>query len=437
MKKSVSIIGLLLVLVLLVSACGASEVGIPNNGEPATIRISWWGGDARHEAIIKALDAYMARYPNITVRHEFGAFAGWMDNMVVQLAGRAEPDIMQVNYAWVHAFGSGANVFLDLNTVSNILDLTEWTPEMLQFMTTADGQLGAVPHGMTGRVIIYNRQMLEDHGLTSFPATFDEWIEYGVKVAEGNAPLDQGNNKYAFFPLGQETLDIFLLTVLHNSTGKNLQADGKMLHTVEEVENAFNIFGRFIESNTIPTFEQHEPPFDATNPVWMQGRGGSAHEWVGNIFLSGGNFQENNLDGLGIALLPAVTPGGSQAILQRPSLGHAISRNSAHPEVAAHLLNFLYTDEEALLSIAHQLGVPLSRTAAEIAEREGQIWGLQKDGLELLLAYQGEMCPLFEDPNMRQPRYAIIDAFRSGSINARTAAERYVNEQQAALDNMR
>jgi len=420
-------------------AAPADEPGewLPNNGNAATIRMSWWGADPRHEALIAALDLYMDRYPHITVDHEFGAFQGWMDNMVIQLAGQVEPDIMQVNYAWVHAFGGGTNVFLDLNTVSNVLDLSEWSPELLNFMTTADGQLGAVPHGVTGRVVIYDREMLAEHDLSSFPATFDEWIELGSSVSVGNAGLDQGNNTYAFYPLGPETIDVMFLQMLYNNTGKNMEENGQMLHTVEEVREIFEIIGRMTESGAMPTFEQQEPPHDATNPVWMEGRGGSAFEWVGNIFLAGGNFMENDLDRLGIANLPAVAPGGGQAIMQRPSLGHAISRNSDYPEVAAHLLNFLYTDEEALLIIAHHLGVPFSRTAAAIAERDEIIQGLQLEGVDLLINNHGIMSPLFEDPNLRQPRFSIFEAFRTGSIDAETAAERFLSEQQSALDNMR
>jgi oligogalacturonide transport system substrate-binding protein len=143
-----------------------------------------------------------------------------------------------------------------------------------------------------------------------------------------------------------------------------------------------------------------------------------------------------HVEGLGVALLPAVSPGGTQTIMQRPSLVHAISQNSSHPEVAAYLLNFLYTDEDALLTIGNQLGVPFSRTAASIAEREGMIWGLQLEGLGLLNANVGTMCPLFEDPNMRPPRTAAIEGFRTRDLTARQAAEAWVNNQQSALNQM-
>jgi len=414
----------------------------PANLGPTTIRKAWWGGDARHEAVNAALDIFTQRYPNITIIPEYGAFSGYLDSLVVQMAGQAEADLLLSNYAWVHALGSGQNVFADLRDFGHIINLNEWTPTLRAFTTTADGQLAGVPHGITGRVIIYNTEMLAEHGLSSFPATFDEWIEFGETVAANNQALDAGYNAYAFFPIGPESMDIVMLTMLYNHTGRNLETDGQINFTVDEVEYMFNIWQRMIDSGALPTWDQQEGVSDVFNPVWMEGRGGSVFEWVGNIFLAGGAFMDNDVaerrvEGVGVALLPATTPGGSRNSMQRPSLVHVVSRNSANPELAAYLLNFLYTDEEALLVLGNAFGIPLSNTAAYLFEREGGAWGLQQDGFELLDANQGVMCPMFEDPNLRPQRFAAIEAFRTGSIDARTAAERWVEDQQRELNAMR
>jgi len=414
----------------------------PDNIGPTSIRVAWWGADARHEAVLAALDVFTSRYPHITVEPEFGAFTGYLDSLVVQMAGRDEADIIQVNYAWVHALGGGTNVFANLNDFAHIIDLNEWSPALRGFTTTADGQLGGVPHGITGRVIIYNTEMLAQYGMSTFPATFDELIELGERIAEGNTALDEGNNTYSFFPIGPESMDIVMLTMLYNHTGRNLQADGRILHTVDEVEEMFNIWQRMIDVGALPTWDQQEGVGNVFTPVWMEGRGGSVFEWVGNIFVAGGAFMDNDIDerrveGVGVALLPAVTAGGSRNSMQRPSLVHTISRNSDNPELAAYLLNFLYTDEEALLILDNAFGIPLSSTAARIFEETGGAWGLQLDGFDLLEANQGTMCPLFEDPNLRPARTAAIEAFRTGMIDAREAARRWVEDQQQELDAMR
>jgi len=415
-----------------------------NGGNPATISFEWWGGDARHEAIRNAIDIFTDRYPHITVNPIYGAFAGYLDRLTMDLAAGTEADVLQSNFAWVHALGGGHNVFAN-HLELPYLDLTEWSNELRAFTTTADGQLAGVPHGITGRVVIYDTELLAEHGHSQFPETWDELIALGEAIAAGNAALDAGSNRYAFFPVGYQSWDIILMTMILNEFGVNLQADGRILPTVDQVEAMFEVLGRAIDAGALPTFVQQEAPLDTTNPVWMQGRGGGLFEWVGNIFLAGGNFLDNDpanrvVEGLNIALLPSVSPGTTRNSMQRPSLVHAVSRASVNrgtSDVAAYFLNFIYTDEEALLAIGDQFGVPLSRSAAAIAEREGQVWGLMAYGLDLLIANEAEMCYLFEDPNLRPARAAAIEAFRTGALSAREAAERWVNDQQSELNAMR
>jgi len=416
---------------------GGGDTGafIPNDGNPATINISWWGNEARAEAMENALDIYRARYPHITINSNFGAFGGWLDALTTQLTGNTEPDIMQVNYAWIHSFGRHENAFLDLNTVSHIIDLTQWTPDMLNFMTV-HGEVAGVPHGMNGRIMVYNRPLLQEAGFNQFPRTFDELLELGTILAEGNTNLDLGNNTYAFLNLGQEAMDIIMLQMLYNMTGRGLQTNGQINYTVEEVAAVFDIVGQWRDANVFPTFDQQDPVQNESNPVWTSGRAGSSFEWVSNAynqfaatFLDGGHS-----DQLGIAVFPNAD-GNNPATMQRPSLGHAISRNSSHPEVAAHILNFLYTDEAALVALGTQLGVPVSSEAARIAQRDGTVSGMIAEGMDILNnGRMGVMDAFFEDPALRQPRFAIVEAFRMGIINSTEAAERYVNEQQAALN---
>jgi len=446
MKKLLLIAGLLVVAMFAFTACGNGDAApgeitgradwTPNDIGDTTISIRWWGGDARHTAIIEALNIFMARYDNITIDYQYGAFGGYLDQLQMDLGAGTTPDIVQSNFAWIHAFGLGTNVFLNHRDVDHLLDLTEWSAELLGYTTTADGQLAGVPHGITGRVVVYSTELMAEHGFSTFPATFDELIALGESISANNAALDAGENRYAFFPVGNESWDIILFTMLYNETGRGLYANGQIQYTVDEVEAMFELLGRVIDSGALPTFEQQEAPHDTSNPVWMSGRGGGVFEWVGNIFLAGGNFMDNDpgqrlVEGLGIALLPAVTPGGSQSVMQRPSLVHSISATSDHPELAAYLLNFLYTDEDALRAIAHQFGVPLSRTAARVAAEDDLIWGLQAEGQALIGRNVGLMCSFFEDPMLRPERFAAIEAFRTGAATAREAAEMWVNNQQS------
>jgi len=415
----------------------------PNQIGPTTIRMAWWGGDSRHEAVNAALDLFMDRYPHITVIPEYGAFGGYLDSLIVMLADGSEPDVFQSNYAWVHMLDGGNNPFMDLRNWDHIIDLSEWSNALLARTTTADGQLAGVPHGITGRVIIYCTEMLAAHDLDSFPATFDEWIALGEAVTAGNTALDTPDNQYAFWPLGAPSndlsMDIVIMTMLINHFGVNLEANGQILPTIDQVEYVFNILTRMKEAGLLPSHEQQEGVADAFNPVWMEGRGGSVFEWVGNIHLAGGAFMDNDpgagiVEGLGVALLPAVEPGGSRLSMQRPSIVHAVGRNTNHPELAVYLLNWLYTDEEALTIIFDQFGIPLSSTADRLFQEQGGAWGLMLEGFDLLDANVATMCAFFEDGNLRPHRLNAIENFRNGSIDAREAARQWVEYQQYGLD---
>ena len=55
------------------AAEGESAAEEAASGDQVTIRMSWWGGDSRHEQTLAAVDAFMKKYPNIKVETEYGA----------------------------------------------------------------------------------------------------------------------------------------------------------------------------------------------------------------------------------------------------------------------------------------------------------------------------------------------------------------------------
>ena len=54
------------------SEATATEAHEINTTDPIELTISWWGGDSRHEAYQKAIEAFQEKYPNITVSPKIG-----------------------------------------------------------------------------------------------------------------------------------------------------------------------------------------------------------------------------------------------------------------------------------------------------------------------------------------------------------------------------
>ena len=67
------------------SEAAPSEAHEINTTDPIELTISWWGGDSRHEAYQKALEAFHEKYPNITVSPTYGAWSGWEEKQLHRL----------------------------------------------------------------------------------------------------------------------------------------------------------------------------------------------------------------------------------------------------------------------------------------------------------------------------------------------------------------
>jgi ABC-type glycerol-3-phosphate transport system substrate-binding protein len=184
-----------------------------------------------------------------------------------------------------------------------------------------------------------------------------------------------------------------------------------------------------------PSFANQDPIDNEQNAVWVSGRGGSTYSWISNPNVAAGSYMGGgHQDDIGMAVFP-VPAGMTGYPMVRPGMGHSISRNTNHPEAVAYFLNYFYHDEVAVKAVGTMLGIPSAIGAFAILEGQGLIQGHAAMGLDLIISTPtAPMGAFWEDETLRQPRYAIQDALRSGNITVQQAAERFVNEQQAALD---
>ena len=66
-----------------------------NSGDiSGNITFSWWGGDSRHEATEKAIEAFQAKYEGVTVSPEYGAWSGWEEKQSLNILGGNSADLM-------------------------------------------------------------------------------------------------------------------------------------------------------------------------------------------------------------------------------------------------------------------------------------------------------------------------------------------------------
>ena len=117
---------------------------------PITLRLNWWGGDSRNQATLAAIDKFQEKYPNITVAAEYEAFNGHEEKIALGIKSGNAADVMQLDWSWVSTYSPNGDNFYDLNKVSNILDLDNYT-DGDKSVFTINGKLNAIPISNTGR----------------------------------------------------------------------------------------------------------------------------------------------------------------------------------------------------------------------------------------------------------------------------------------------
>lgn len=148
-------------------------------------------GYAFHQQIAK----YKAEHSNVTVDEEELGVDTYETKIKTVAAANEMPDMFIVK-------GSMIDSFIDnqlIGTVSDILEADKaWYDNFVpgafdEFKR--DGKIYAIPFDMTSTsVIFYNKQIFEECGLTSFPATWDELVKaVGVIKAKGYTPIVMGN----------------------------------------------------------------------------------------------------------------------------------------------------------------------------------------------------------------------------------------------------
>ena len=408
-----------------------SSVLEPDLKNPIELRFSWWGGDTRHEATIKALDAFTAKYPNITVKPEYGAWTGWQENIATQLAGKTEADLLQINWNWISQFSPNGDKFYDLNKLSNIITISNYPKELLDLMT-ANGSLQGIPLGTTGRVFYWNEATFKKAGIP-IPVSFEDIIKAGetFKTVLGD--------DYYPIALGEYDRILLLMYYLHQTYGKPWVVDKKVNYTADEVKAGLDWINMLEDKHVTPTLAtiagDGAESLDK-NPKWMNGNYAGIYEWDS----SASKFQSALSEGQNFVIgqFPKDL-GPNKSGFTKISMGFSVSANSKHPAEAALLLEYLTSDSEGVKIMGMERGTVSNSAAEDTLVSEGLLSGLTYEANKLVMGFKGyDIDPNFEHSALKDSTgyyYEIFQNLSYDQTDTETAAQYLidcVNEVNAA-----
>ena len=337
MRHKSTFLTLLTLLVILVSI--PLQVFAQDGGEPITLRMTWWGNEARTALYNQILDLYETQNPNIKIEREFtGDFAGYWDKLATQIAAGNSPDLVIMHLNYINEY-VGRNALVNLTDYidSGKIDLSNFSAGALN-AGAVDGVPYMVTLGLTPRTLIYNSRLFEEAGV-ALPEPEWTWSDFQEKAAAISAgsdgevwgAADQGSSEVAFFIfLGQRGQSFFKGDVL----GFDRQ----------DLLDWWGMWEAMRASDAIP-------PADFTSELAtsIQADSALARGQVA-MFISPGNqfaiFQDSSEDELDMMTIPRSEEPGAVPYNYAGGAFMAISSQSQYPDQVADLINWFVNDEE-------------------------------------------------------------------------------------------
>ncbi len=380
------------------AASTATSVAAPAEGD-VSLTISWWGGDTRHTAYQEAIAAFSEEHTNITVSPTFAAWSGWEDTMSTKFAGGVAEDVCQVNWNWLYNYSSNGQTFIDLNTVSDYIDLTQWDEAPLNACVVA-GMQQAVPVSMTGRIFFWNMTTFNKAGITEVPKTLDDLYAAGeafqTKLGEDYYPLHLGG------------YDRMILTVfyLESIYGKDWAdpATSTLNYTADEIAEGLDFIKSLVDKHVImplPTYYGNNGSTAANQSnEWITGKLAGIFEWDSAASKYRDALDTDNRDGFTVG--EEIQFGDYKGGFTKVSMGLAITKTCQHPAEAAMLINFLLNEEAGASIMGSECGIPASKSGLAAAEAAGAVDTLVEEANSKVLAFCSfQLDPLFEHNNLK------------------------------------
>ena len=420
---------------VLISATLSATLGLSafsSLAQDVDLRMSWWGGNGRHQVTLKALEEFHKQNPDINVKAEYTGWDGHLSRLTTQIAGGTEPDVMQTNWNWLPIFSKNGDGFYDLNTLKDEIDLSQFDAKELQ-STTVNGKLNGIPISVTARVFYFNDEAWKKAGIP-FPKTWDELMAAG-KTFESKL----GKQYYPVVLEHQDVLALLNSYMVQKYNQPAIDEKGrKFSYSKAQWADFFGMYKKLIDSHVMPD-TRYYASFGKSNMYemkpWIQGEWGGTYMWNSTINKYSDNLKPPAKLVLGeYPMLPGATDAG---LFFKPAQMLSIGKSTKNPQAAAKVINFLLNSKEGVDILGLERGVPLSKAAVTYLTEDGVIKADDPavSGLKLAQSLPTALpvSPYFDDPQIVAQFGTTLQYIDYGKKSVEEAAEDFQRQTDRIL----
>lgn len=406
---------------------GDSESG----SEPVTIRITWWGGQGRHDYTQKLLDVYSEAHPNITFEAMPSGWDGYFDKLATQAASGSMPDIVQMDYLYITTYAKN-NSLADLQPFieDGTIDVSKIDEKLLN--------TGKINDKMTGLVLTnsfismgYNPEVLAEAGVEEPDSnwTWDDFISMSKTIKDKTG-------KYALSNGPVDDTNFFNYWVRQH--GESLFSDDKKSIGYQDDRICSDFIAMWadqMKEGQVPNPDEYaaiQTLGQEAGPV-VTGDGTMVIEW--NNYAS--KVSSVN-DKIKMVTPPLLAGSDSKGLWLKPGMFFSIADTSKVKKEAAEFINWFVNSEEANDIINAERGTPVSSAVREYMVNSGNLSSQQQEmfeGVDNALALCGET-PDPDPVGMSEVNEAFKNAAYSafyGQVTPEEAAAKFRKDADAIL----
>ncbi|MFC7457535.1 ABC transporter substrate-binding protein [Brachybacterium sp. GCM10030267] len=331
------------------AACGPNAA---DEGDENSVRIYWWGGELRDGMTREALDLFSESHPDISVSPEYSEWTGYWDKLATQTAGGDSPDVMQMDEAYIDSYGTRGSL-LDLESVSDVLDLSAMDEDMLETGRLADGTLVGAPLGIGIFAVGVNPTILEQAGVEMPDDTTWTWDEFAqIATSVTDWAQGAGEDVVGFDFFGTSAAE---LAAWARQSGEQLfPREDETLISKDTIVAYLEYALGLVESGAVLAPGEQLEDFNAGVEQGRFGNNRSAFHLQFHTQVQ--TFQASSGSPLQLLRLPARSSGDHQMV-NKASMYWSISADTANPDGSATLVDFLLRDPEAAKILKIERGV--------------------------------------------------------------------------------
>lgn len=206
--KAIKIATLLLLATLLVTSgfkCGGPPAGL-TPGKPKPVTLEYWKVFEESSNIQDLINLYQKEHPHIVINYKNFTYEEYEDQLVRALAEDRGPDIFSINTTWMRNYQTliaplpatvsisyqvtrgtiKKETYTEVRTKKTLTlkDIKTLFPDVVYDNQIINDQIYGLPLSIDTLALYYNRDLLNNAGISSPPTTWDEFREDVIKLTK-------------------------------------------------------------------------------------------------------------------------------------------------------------------------------------------------------------------------------------------------------------